>query len=69
MKYTQEFNVDTFDFYGPAVSIVDEIRKAKKIDDLQEFIEMTFYDFIPSKTSINDFVWHENDFISQACQR
>jgi len=65
MKYTQEFNVDTFGFYGPAVAIVDEIRKAKKMDNLQELIEMNFSDFTPSKTSINDFVWHESDFILQ----
>lgn len=63
MQFTQEFNVDTFQFYGPAKAIVDEIRRASKLDGLQEVIETAFYDTTPSKTSINDFVWTESDFI------
>lgn len=63
MKYVQEFNVDNFPFWGPAVAIVDEIKHAKKMDELQEIIETAFYDDVPSKTDINDFVWHESDFI------
>ena len=65
MKYTQEFNVDTFGFYGPAVAIVDEIKRAKKMDALQELVETAFYDSTPSKTSINDFIWTESQFILQ----
>lgn len=63
MQFTQEFNVDTFPFWGPARAVVDEIRKASKLDGLQEVIETAFYDTTPSKTSINDFVWTESDFI------
>lgn len=65
MQFTQEFNVDTFQFYGPAKAIVDEIRRASKLDELQEVIETAFYDMTPSKTSINDFVWTESEFILQ----
>ena len=63
MKYTQEFNVDTFGFYGPAVAIVDEIKRANQMDALQEIVETAFYDDTPSKTEINDFIWNESDFI------
>ena len=65
MQFTQEFNVDTFNFWGPAKAIIDEIRQAKKLDDLQEIIETAFYEETPSKTSVNDFVWTESDFILQ----
>lgn len=65
MQFTQEFNVDTFQFYGPAKAVVDEIRRASKLDGLQEVIETAFYDTTPSKTSINDFVWTESEFILQ----
>ena len=65
MKYVQEFNVDSFPFWGPAVAIVDEIKRAKKMDELQEIIETAFYDDVPSKTDINDFVWNESSFIFQ----
>ena len=65
MVYTREFDVDTFNFWGPATAIVDEIRKAEKMDAFQEIIETMFYDETPSATSINDVVWHESDFILQ----
>jgi len=63
MQFTQEFDVDTFQFYGPAKAIVDEIRRASKLDGLQELIETAFCDSTPSKTAINDFVWTESDFV------
>ena len=65
MEYTAEFDAYNFPFWGPAKAIVDEIRHAHKLDDLQEVIETAFYDEIPSKTAINDFVWEESDFILQ----
>ena len=63
MQFTQEFNVDTFPFWGPAKAVVDEIRQAKKLDSLQELVETTFHGMTPSKTAINDFIWVENDFV------
>lgn len=63
MQFTQEFNVDTFSFWGPARAIVDEIRQAQKLDGLQEIVEIAFIETTPSKTAINDFVWTESDFI------
>lgn len=63
MQFTQEFNVDTFPFWGPAKAVVDEIRRASKLDGLQEIVETAFCDSTPSKTAINDFVWTESDFI------
>lgn len=63
MQFTQEFNVDTFPFWGPARAIVDEIRQAQKLDGLQEIVEIAFIETTPSKTAINDFVWAESDFI------
>lgn len=63
MQFTQEFNVDTFPFWGPAKAVVDEIRQAQKLDSLQELVETTFHGMTPSKTAINDFIWVENDFV------
>ena len=63
MQFTQEFNVDTFPFWGPARAVVDEIRQAQKLDGLQELVETAFCDSTPSKTGINDFVWTESDFV------
>lgn len=63
MQFTQEFNVDTFPFWGPAKAVVDEIRQAQKLDSLQELVETTFHEMTPSKTAINDFVWTESVFV------
>ena len=63
MQFTQEFNVDTFNFWGPAKAIIDEIKQAQKMDGLQELVETAFYDSTPSKTAINDFIWTDSDFI------
>jgi hypothetical protein len=58
MKYTREFSVDRFEFWGPAVEVVNRFREAKELDLLQNIIEDTFCDseLIPSATQINDFV-------------
>ena len=63
MQFTQEFNVDTFPFWGPAKAVVDEIRQAQKLDSLQELVETIFHEMTPSKTAINDFVWTESVFV------
>jgi hypothetical protein len=61
MCYTKEFSVDSFEFWGPAVEIVDRFRKAKELDTLQNIIEDTFSDgeHVPTATQINDFVAYD----------
>ena len=65
MKFTQEFNIESFQFWGPAKAVVDEIRRVHKMAGLQDLIETAFYGETPSKTALNDFVWTESDFIFQ----
>lgn len=60
MKYTREFSVDRFEFWGPAVEVVNRFREAKELDLLQTIIEDTFDgEVIPSATKINDFVAYD----------
>ena len=60
MKYTREFSVDRFEFWGPAVEVVDRFRKAKELDLLQNIIEDTFDgEVVPTATQINDFVAYD----------
>ena len=63
MTYTQEFDVDTFPFWSGAKYTITEVKKAKKMDELQTFIEEYFANQSPTKTQINDFVWLQNGFI------
>ena len=57
MQYLSEFDVSTFPFWSGAKDIVEEVRKAGKMDDLQQWLEEYFYSKIPTKTEINDVVW------------
>ena len=60
MKYTREFSVDRFEFWGPAVEVVDRFRKATELDLLQNIIEDTFDgEVVPTATQINDFVAYD----------
>lgn len=61
MKYTREFSIDDFEFYGPAVEIVNRFREAGELDTLQNIIKDTFGDgeLVPTATQINDFVAYD----------
>lgn len=63
MRFTQEFNVDTFHFWSGAKDTIEYVKKAKKMDELQTLIEDYFADQTPTKTQVNDFVWFQRDFI------
>ena len=64
MKYTCEFSIDQFEFWGPAVEVINRFREARELDLLQNIIEDTFCDsedneLIPTATQINDFVAYD----------
>ena len=63
MQFTQEFNVDTFNFWSGAKDTIKDVKKAKKMDELQTLIEDYFANQTPTKTQVNDFVWFQRDFI------
>jgi len=63
MVYSKDFSVDSFEFWSGGKDTVDDVRKAKKMDELQELIEEQFSDRIPTETEINDFVWFERGYI------
>lgn len=63
MKYTQEFNVDTFPWWSGAKNTIAEVRKAKKMDELQMHIEEAFLEEVPTATQLNDYVWLNCDYI------
>lgn len=63
MVYSRDFSVDSFEFWSGAKDTVKDVRKAKKMDDLQTLIEEEFADRVPTATQINDFVWFERGFI------
>ena len=63
MKYLQEFNVDTFPWWSGAKDTIAEVRKAKKMDELQAHIEEAFAEEVPTATQLNDYVWFQSGYI------
>jgi len=63
MKYTQEFNVDAFPWWSGAKDTIAEVRKAKKMDELQAHIEEAFIEEVPTATQLNDYVWFNRENI------
>ena len=63
MQFTQEFDVDSFPFWSGARDTIAEVKKAKKMDELQLVVEDAFIGETPTKTQVNDFVWFKRDLI------
>ena len=66
MKYSQEFNVDTFPWWSGAKDTIAEARKANKMDELQAYIEDVFFKEVPTATQLNDYVWFNSKDIFNA---
>lgn len=67
MTYSKEFNVDTFPWWSGAKDTIAEVKKAKKMDELQQLIEETFAtrvpNRVPTETEVNDLVWFDRSWI------
>lgn len=66
MKFTKEFDVDTFEFWSGAEDIVKTIRENDKMKEFGEHIEMVFDGMTPTETEINDYVWFQSAEIFEA---
>lgn len=64
MYYEVEFDINSFEFWGGAVSTIESVKKLDKMDELEDLIIEAFGDSESvSQTDINDFVWFESDKI------
>ena len=57
LKYTVDFNIDTFEFWGGAIDVIKQVRKEDLLEDAMTLIENAFGDETPTMTQINDYVW------------
>ena len=49
--------------WSGALDTLKDIEEADKEDELMYFLEDIFYDTTPTETEVNDFLWHERDYI------
>ena len=66
MEIRKEIN----DFYAladmvwsGAVDTITDIQNANKEDEFMNFLEAVFCDEVPTDTEVNDFIWHDRDYI------
>lgn len=66
MEIRREIN----DFYAladmvwsGAVDTITDIQNANKEDEFMNFLEAVFCDEVPTDTMVNDFIWHDRDYI------
>ena len=64
MFYKIEFNIEDFPAWSGGLDTKNDILKADKVEEFNQFIEFEFAeDEMPTDTSINDFLWFERDTI------
>ena len=66
MRYTEEFDAETFQFWTGGLDTVNAIREAGKVEDFQLMVEEHFRSTFPSKTQVNDFAWFNRSEILKA---
>lgn len=49
--------------WSGAVDTIADIQNANKEDEFMNFLEMEFFEDIPTDTEVNDFIWFERDRI------
>ena len=57
LKYTVDFDIDSFEFWGNARKVVEQLRKEDLLEDALVLIETAFEGETPTATQINDYVW------------
>lgn len=58
MQYIVDFDIREFPFWSGAAAHFKEVVAQGRIDELNGLIEERFQMSTPTKTEINDFVWH-----------
>ena len=52
--------------WSGALDTLKDIEEADKEDELMYFLEDIFADTTPTETEVNDFLWHERDYIYES---
>ena len=52
--------------WSGALDTLKDIEEADKEDELMYLLEEIFTDTIPTEIEVNDFLWHERDYIYES---
>lgn len=65
MEYRVECDLENFGAWQGGKDTLDTLIEKGDCDKVQQLIEDTFLDELPTETEINDFLWFESDFIAE----
>ena len=54
--------------WSGALDTLKDIEEADKEDELMYLLEEIFADTTPTETEVNDFLWHERDYIYESLE-
>lgn len=49
--------------WSGAVDTIKDIQNTNKEDEFMNFLEAVFCNEVPTDTEVNDFIWHDRDYI------
>ena len=62
IKIYEEKSIDNIEFWGGAVSTINHVAEANKLDLLEQIIEDMYPDGVNIE-ALNDYLWFESDNI------
>ena len=63
VKIEMDYRTLKYNSWSGALDTLKDIEEADKEDELMYLLEEVFADTIPTETEVNDFLWHDIDYI------
>ena len=63
VKIEMDYRTLKYNSWSGALDTLKDIEEADKEDELMYLLEEIFADTIPTETEVNDFLWHDRDYI------
>lgn len=66
VKIEMDYRTLKYNSWSGALDTLKDIEEADKEDELMYFLEEIFADITPTETEVNDFLWHDRDYIYES---
>ena len=66
VKIEMDYRTLRYNSWSGALDTLKDIEEADKEKELMYLLEEIFADTIPTETEVNDFLWHDRDYIYES---
>ena len=66
VKIEMDYRTLRYNSWSGALDTLKDIEEADKEDELMYLLEEIFNEEIPTETEVNDFLWHDRDYIYES---